>query len=115
MKTVLITGDAPAPAPLRELVERGSTSLLERRAAELAGAVTIEADRIVFWSAADEPDIRRLAEQYAQAEAAERQEALVFVTAATGGTPPPDRLSPNEVFVWPRDEDRLRMAFLTGA
>jgi hypothetical protein len=114
MKTVLITASAPVPPTLRELVERGSTALVERPAAELAGGLALDADRIVFWSASDDPDIGALAAKYADAEAAERRELLVFVTAEHGGTPAPARLSPNEVFVWPRDEDRLKMAFLTG-
>jgi hypothetical protein len=115
MKTVLITANAPMPPALRELVERGSTALVERPAAELVGAGALDADRIVFWSASDDPEIRALAARYADAEAAERREILVFVTAEHGGTPAPARLSPNEAFLWPRDEDRLKMAFLTGA
>jgi hypothetical protein len=114
MKTVLITGNAPVPAPLRHLVERGSTSFSERRATDLKGAAPIDADRVVFWSTAAEPDIRQLAEQYAKAEAVERRESLVFVTADPSGALPTG-LSPNELYVWPRDEDRLEMAFLTGA
>jgi hypothetical protein len=115
MKTVLIIGNAPVPAPLRHLLERGSTSFSEQRAADLKGAAPIDADRVVFWSTAAEPDIRQLAEQYAKAEAVEHRESLVFITADPSSGALPTGLSPNELYVWPRDEDRLEMAFLTGA
>ena len=112
MKTVLISGDAALPPQLRELIARGSTSLEERRAADLDRAR--DADRIVFWSARPDDALRDVVRKYARAEAAERREMLVFVTteadpeiAAT--------ISPNELYIWPRDEDRLKMAFLTGA
>ena len=115
MKTVLLTGMDPVPAPLRALVERGSTSLAEHRAAEVAGAERpdLAADRVVFWTAGGEPHVRALAEQYARAEAAERREILVYVSGAAGGAVA--GLSSNEQYVWPADEDRLKMAFLTGA
>jgi hypothetical protein len=122
MKTVLITGSgAPLPGALREIIERGSTSVLERAASELTAEIPadpggrLDADRIVFWSASDDAAVRRAAERFAAAEEAERRELLVFVTAEEGGTAPSPRLGPNEIFVWPRDEDRLTMAFLTGA
>jgi hypothetical protein len=115
MTTVLITGNAPVPQPLRKLVERGSTSLLEHKVAELTDAPPLDADRIVFWSEANDRGVRRLAERYAKAEAAERRECLVFVTAELAAEPRTTLLSPNELFVWPVDEDRLKMAFLTGA
>jgi hypothetical protein len=115
MKTVLITGNAPVPAQLRQLLERGSTSFFEQRAVDLRNAAPIEADRVVFWSIAGEPDIRQLAEQYAKAEAVEHRESLVFVTTDTASAAVPTDLSPTEWYVWPRDEDRLKMAFLTGA
>jgi hypothetical protein len=113
MKTVLVRGDAPVPPELRDLVARGSTALEERRAGELDGTA-LDADRIVFWSVKADDRLRALVSRLARAEAAERREILVFVTAE------PDAhaaavLSPNECFVWPRDEDRLKMAFLTGA
>ena len=112
MKTVLVSGSAPVPAPLRELVERGSTSFREQHAAELTDTAIIDADRIVFWTAADDAGIRKLAERYGRAEAAERREMVMFVTTDQGATP---ALPPDDVFFWPRDEDRLKMAFLTGA
>jgi hypothetical protein len=115
MKTVLVTGTVPVPSRLRELVRRGSTSFAEYRAAELASTVALDVDRIVFWSPIEDGAIHALAETAAKAEAAERRETLVYVTGEEGGASPPARLSPNEVFIWPRDEDRLQMAFLTGA
>ena len=107
--------DAPVPAPLRQLLERGSTSFSEQRAVDLKNAVLIEADRVVFWSIAGEPEVRQLAEQYAKAEAVAHRESLVFVTTDSSSAAVPTDLSPTESYVWPRDEDRLKMAFLTGA
>lgn len=121
MKTVLVTGDRPVPGPLRAMIERGSTFLVEHRAADViepggtAAAVLEDVDRIVFWSAAGDAAVRRAAERFARAEARARREVLVFVTAETDGASAPPQLAPNELYVWPRDEDRLKMAFLTGA
>jgi hypothetical protein len=122
MKTVLITGGTrPVPGGLREIIERGSTAVLEHRASELGSDAAsgtrlgMDADRIVFWSASDDAGLRQVVERLAAAEAAERREIVVFVTLEQGGPQPSSRLGPNEVFVWPRDEDRLKMAFLTGA
>ena len=117
MRILLIRGDVPVPAALRDLIARGSTSLVERRAAEIgADAVNLtdQFDRVVFWSAGEGATVRKIADQFAKAEAKERREMVVFVAADEDGTGPA-RLSPHERFVWPRDEDRLKMAFLTGA
>ena len=115
MKTLVISGRSPLPGALRDVVERGSTVLEERRASELQDRPAhLDADRIVFWAAADDAVVRELAQQYARAEAAERKEKLVFVTPEPPHSPPAG-LSATELFVWPRDEDRLKMAFLTGA
>jgi hypothetical protein len=115
MRTVLVVGDGGIPAALRDLVERGSTSVTQRGAAELSSAPRLDADRIVFWTTAPDPRLVALAERYARAEAAERREMLVFVGGDPSAVPEPTALAPNEIFVWPRDEDRLKMAFLTGA
>ena len=113
MKTVLIT-DAPVPERLRDFITRGSTSVDQRRVADEAeSAVMPDADRIVFWSTGADAGLRRLASRYATAEKAERREAIVFVTTTPGD--PVAGLSNTECFLWPQDEDRLRMAFLTGA
>ena len=104
------------PDALRELVQRGSTSLEERDPAELARTPRLDdLDRIVFWTAAPDPALQELVERYARVEAAARREVIVFVSGDPSAVPGTTALAPNEVFVWPRDEDRLEMAFLTGA
>ena len=116
MKTLLISGDAPPPSPLRDVIARGSTALQERRASDVpaAEAARLDVDRIVFWADAGDAVVRALAMTCARAERARRREAIVFVTPQ-GTAAGVDGLAPNEVFEWPRDEDRLKMAFMTGA
>ena len=115
MRTVLVTGHRDLPDALRELVERGSTSLEERDPAELASESSLDhIDRIVFWTAASDPRLLDLVERFARAEAAERRQVVVFVAGDDSAVPQSTLLAPNEVFVWPRDEDRLTLAFLTG-
>jgi hypothetical protein len=115
MKTLLITGKgAPVPGALRDVIARGSTSLAERRADEVAAAApATHLDRVVFWAAEADPSLRELASRYARLERAERQEIVVYVTTMADDSVPD--LSPDEVYVWPQDEDRLMMAFMTGA
>lgn len=115
MKTLVITGgDVPVPAALADLIRRGSTATEERRTSDIAPAASMpQADRVVFWSAGSDAAVRRLAARYAKAEAKARKEAIVFVTDTTVPTIP--GLSATEVFVWPQDQDRLTMAFMTGA
>jgi hypothetical protein len=112
MKTLLIA-DAPVPELLQEFITRGSTSVDQRGVDDQAGAGMPDADRIVFWSAGSDTGLRQLASRYAKAEQAERREAILFVTAAA--VDPVPGLANTECFRWPQDEDRLRMAFLTGA
>ena len=112
MKTVLIA-DEPVPERLREVITRGSTSIDERRPEPGAPGELPQADRIVFWSKGTDDRLRRLAARYATAERAQRRELIVFVTTEPGE--PMTGLTSTEWFVWPQDEDRLRMAFLTGA
>ena len=116
MKTLLISGDAPPPAPLRDVVARGSTALQERRAADVSAdaATAKDVDRIVFWAGAGDTDVRALARQCVRAERAQRREAIVFVTPQ-GTDAQVEGLTPHELFEWPRDEDRLKMAFMTSA
>ena len=116
MNTLLIPGNAAPPAPLRDVIARGSTALHERRIAEVsADEATLDGvDRIVFWAAGDDAAVSALALRYARLERAQRREAIVFVTPQGSTTQVPGLL-PNEVFEWPRDEDRLKMAFMTGA
>jgi hypothetical protein len=112
MKTLLIT-DGAVPDRLREVITRGSTALEQRRTTDDASAGLPDADRIVFWSTGADATIRQLAARYARAEQSQRREVIVFVTT-TSGEPIPG-LSDTEYFQWPQDEDRLKMAFLTGA
>jgi hypothetical protein len=112
MKTLLIA-DAPVPELLQEFIERGSTSVDRRRVDDEAGLGMPDADRIVFWSAGSDAALRQLASRYAKAEQAEHREAILFVTTDAGDPVP--GLANTECFRWPQDEDRLRMAFLTGA
>ena len=112
MKTVLICSAEPAPAALRELIAKGSTSLEECRVEE-AEASALHADRIVLWRAGGDSGLDRLAERLARQEAAQRREAIVFVSQ-DGAAPAIPGLSPNEQYVWPRDRDRLEIAFLTA-
>jgi hypothetical protein len=115
MKTLLISGGVtPLPDTLRDVITRGSTAVEQRRATDLApGASMPDADRIVFWTTGSDPALRQLASRYAKAEQAERREKIVFVTTQPGDRVP--GLSTTEIFVWPQDQDRLTMAFLTGA
>jgi len=116
MKTLLIRGDDAPPGPLRDVIARGSTALQERRINEMTADETTlgEVDRIVFWAAADDAAVSALARKYARLERAQRREAIVFVTPQGSRMHVPG-LSPNEFYEWPRDEDRLKMAFMTGA
>jgi hypothetical protein len=110
MKSVLIS-DGAVPEQLRDVIARGSTSVEERRTLE-ATAMPV-ADRIVFWSTGADAALRQVASRFAQAEQAQRREAIVFVSTSPADSVP--GLSETECFVWPQDEDRLKMAFLTGA
>ena len=115
MRTLLISGgETAAPDPLVDLLTRGSTAVEQRQAADLARTGSlVDADRVVFWSAGDDPAIAEIAERYRTAERAERREAIVFIT---GSRSTPTTTLPNtETYVWPQDRDRLMMAFLTGA
>jgi hypothetical protein len=112
MKVVLISGATPAPAALRDLVVRGSTALLERTTGDVTEADGSDADRIVFWAGGADAAVGEIAERCAR-HTDRRADRLVFVAEAGG--PVPAQLSPHERFEWPADEDRLRMAFETGA
>ena len=112
MRTVIVRGRAALPEPLREMIENGSTSFQE---CHVPGPTPLprDVDRIVFFAAGDDPDVIAAARQAARAERKDRAEKLVFVTA--GPSVPVEGLTPNEVYTWPGDEDRLKMAFMTGA
>jgi hypothetical protein len=114
MRTLLIAGADPVPPRLRELVDRGSTSVREQRSVDPSAALSSDFDRVVIWASRGDTALQSLAQRYAQKEAAERREMIVFVTpdpAEVTGV----GLAANEIYVWPRDEDRLEAAFLTGA
>jgi hypothetical protein len=114
MRTLLIAGSNPVPPQLREIVDRGSTSVREQRAAVSAAGLPADFDRIVFWASSSDEALLVLAEQYARKEAAERREMIVFVTPESAATTIAG-LGANEMYLWPRDQDRLEVAFLTGA
>ena len=111
MKVLLISSSEP-PEPLRALVARGSTSLVERQAGDDA-IPRGDADRVVFWAAPGDDAVLEHARRHAAADADTRSDVLVFVGAEGVGTP--DGIQPHECFTWPRDEDRLTMAFMTSA
>ena len=113
MKTVVIVGSAPLPGELREIIERGSTSVQERQASEVSDAPHLDADRLLFWSATADPELRSTAEKYASQWTADRGETVMFVSRDQGAAEAP--FGADQLFVWPADEDRLKMAFLTGA
>jgi hypothetical protein len=114
VKTLLICGgEAPVPDAVREVIAQGSTSLEERTVSDVEGSSSLaDADRIVFWSGGDDAT-RALAARCASAEKREAREAVVFVTPE--GAARLSGLPDEQVFEWPRDEDRLMMAFMTGA
>ena len=112
MRIVIVRGRAALPEPLREMIERGSTSFQE---CHVPGPTPLpqDVDRIVFFSSGDDPDVVAAARQAARAERKVRAEKLVYVTTAPGAKV--EGLAANEMYAWPADEDRLKMAFLTGA
>jgi len=112
MRTVIVRGRAALPEPLRAMIEHGSTSFQE---CHVPGPTPLprDVDRIVFFSDGDDPDVTAAARQAARAERKDRSEKLVFVSAGTPATVA--GLSANEMYAWPADEDRLKMAFMTGA
>ena len=114
MKTLLISGrNAAVPDALRDVITRGSTSVDEREPTDVDASVLLaDVDRIVFWSSGDSA-IRALATRCAGIERGDRRDAIVFIT--TDAAERVTGLSEAELFIWPRDEDRLMMAFMTGA
>ena len=113
MKTVIVRGKSPLPAPLRDVIERGSTSVHE---CHVPGPTPMprDVDRFVFFTRGDDPDVAAAARQAARAERTDGAEKLVYVLGGEGAQTI-EGLSPTEIYVWPRDEDRLKMAFMTGA
>jgi hypothetical protein len=114
MRTLVIAGADPLPPRLRELVDRGSTSVREQPLVDASAALASDCDRVVIWASGGDAALQSLAQRYAQKEAAERREMIVYVTPDPAGAAALG-VAANEVYVWPRDEDRLEAAFLTGA
>ncbi len=113
MKTVIVRGRTALPESLREVIEHGSTSVQE---CHVPGPTPLprDVDRVVFFTAGDDPDVAAAARQAARAERSDGAEKLVYVLADPAA-PMIEGLAPTEVYIWPRDEDRLKMAFMTGA
>ncbi len=117
MKTLFVRGHHPPPAELLDIIGNGSTSLDVISAQELVTYVSREGlgvDRLVLWAADSEPDVRSLAANYGSAAGAESRRSVFYVTVSETERPP-EGLGPESVFVWPRDADKLKMAFMTGA
>lgn len=112
MKTVIVRGRTPLPEALREVIDRGSTSVHEWR---VPGPTPLasDVDRIVYFVAGKDADVVASARQALTVERREGAEKLVYVMG--DDAPPLEGLAPSECFRWPADEDRLKMAFLTSA
>jgi hypothetical protein len=116
MRTLLVRGKDDVPPALRAIVDRGSTTVDEVSAHDLSTYVSREGfgvDRIVFWAGSADPDIRTLAWNYATAEGADRRQTIVYVTRDQSEAPV-DGMGRDEVFIWPRDEDKLKLILTTG-
>jgi hypothetical protein len=117
MKTLFVRGDHPPPAELLEIVRQGSTSLDQVSTKDLATYVSKEGlgvDRLVFWAADADPEVRSLAGNYGSAADVQGRRSIFYVTVRQPD-PPPEGLGYESVFVWPADTDKLKMAFMTGA
>jgi hypothetical protein len=112
MRTVIVRGRTPLPEALRDVIERGSTSVHECR---VPGPTPLprDVDRVVYFLAGPDEDVAASARQAINAERKDGSEKLVYVMAEDA--PDLDGLSPAESFRWPADEDRLKMAFMTSA
>ena len=112
MRTVIVRGKAPVPEALRDVIERGSTSVHECR---VPGPTPLprDVDRVVYFVGKDDPDVVASARQALSAERRDGQEKLVYVMH--DGADRLDGLAPTECYQCPTDEDRLNMAFMTSA
>ena len=113
MRTVIVRGKSRIPDALRQMIERGSTSVQE---CHVPGPTPMprDVDRVVFFTSGEDPDVAAAARQAARAERTDGAEKLVYVLDGTGNAAV-EGLAASEVYMWPRDEDRLKMAFMTGA
>ena len=60
MRTLLIAGADPVPPRLRELVDRGSTSVREQRSVDPSAALSSDFDRVVIWASRDDTALQSL-------------------------------------------------------
>jgi hypothetical protein len=114
MKTALISVDGDVPETLRTILDGGSTALVEYRADELSGAPQPDADRIVLWASGEDTTVPALAEAYVRGAAVDDRERIIVVLGESSGRAGFAELSPEQLFAWPPDEDRLKLVFLTG-
>ena len=73
-----------------------------------------DVDRFVFFTDGEDPDVAAAARQAARAEQKDRAEKLVYRAAAEGAHDRSKGCRRRDLRV-ARDEDRLKMAFMTGA
>jgi hypothetical protein len=101
MRTLLVEQGGTAPDELREIIERGSTKLVDVDDADNV------VDRVVIW---DAKGSQRGSEPVGARRWPDTTEVMV-VAPDTRGVPAPET---SNVFAWPADADRLKMAFMTG-
>src|SRR5919107_1704135 len=78
MRTVIVRGQSPLPDALRDVVERGSTSVQECR---VPGPTPLprDVDRVVYFLAGPDPDVLASARQALSSEQRDHAEKLVYV------------------------------------
>jgi len=103
MRTLMIERGGTAPDELRDIVERGSTELVQPIATSAA-----DVDRVVIWEA-------KGSERTLTPQGALRWPDSAEVFVITPDTRELAADSRSTVLAWPEDADRLRMAFMTGA
>lgn len=103
MRTLLVEQGGTAPDELRLIVQRGSTELV--RSPDDADH---DVDRVLVW---DAHGTERSSTPQGRKDWPESAEVFVVVPD-TRGVPAAESTN---VFAWPADADRLRMAFMTGA
>jgi hypothetical protein len=112
VRTVIVRGRTPLPDALRDVIERGSTSVHECRVPGPTPLAT-DVDRVVYYLAGEDADVVASARQAVSVERRAGAEKLVYIMG--DGAPSVEGLAPAECFRWPADEDRLKMAFMTSA
>ena len=106
MKTILVSS-ARVPDDLHDILKRGSTTLdsLPVRDADPGKISRLSPDRVVFWHETGDRDVEILADAMARRDPGEAATAIVFISSGTAGIG--QWLAPDQVFIWPKDEDRL--------